>query len=115
MAGLYLALMANVSLDLLESKETVVIEGRFVDDPVFTRALAALRRNQQIYISDASNCLAYGTLRLIDSGLPPQDVLTRVEPLDGDLQSYAAHWRSMVQPVEAATLSEHQSRIPVPS
>ena len=115
MAGLYLALMANISLDLIDSRETLVIEGRFVDDPVFTRALAALRRNQQVYISDASNCLAYGTLRLIDSGLPPQDVLTRVEPLDGDLESYAARWCTLVQSVEAVTWTEHQSRIPVPS
>lgn len=100
MAGLYLALMANVSLDLIDSKETLVIEGRFVDDPVFTRALAALRRDQDIYLSRASNALAYGTLRLIDADLPPQDVLTHVEPFDGDLVGYAAVWQSMAQSVE---------------
>ncbi|MGA7712582.1 MAG: hypothetical protein WCA81_11820 [Rhizomicrobium sp.] len=102
MAGLYLALVANVSLDLIDSKDTLVIEGRFVDDPVFTRALAALRSKQQIYLSYASNCLAYGTLRLIDAHLPPQDVLTRVEPLNADLANYARLWHSMAQYVEAA-------------
>lgn len=102
MAGLYLAMMANVSLDLIASQETLVIEGRFVDDPVFTRVLAALRGDQQVYLSHASNCLAYGTLRLIDADLPPQDVLTRVVPFDIDLASYASQWRRMTQSTEAA-------------
>jgi sugar (pentulose or hexulose) kinase len=101
-AGLYLALMANVSLDLIGSKETLVIEGRFADDPVFAGTLAALRRQQGTYLSDANNSLPYGALRLVNADLPPGAVLTRVEPLDYDLADYAAKWQSMVQTAEAA-------------
>jgi hypothetical protein len=101
-AGLYLALVANVSLDLIGDKETLVIEGRFADDPVFTGALATLRRHQRVYLSDASNSLPYGALRLIDPTLPSQAVLRRVEPLGCDLAGYAAAWRSMTQTAEAA-------------
>jgi sugar (pentulose or hexulose) kinase len=101
-AGLYLALMANVSLDLIGSKETLVIEGRFADDAVFTGALATLRRHQRVYLSDASNSLPFGALRLLDADLPPQAVLTRVEPFDYDLADYAATWRSMTQTETAA-------------
>ncbi|HEY0283412.1 MAG TPA: hypothetical protein VGC27_12405 [Rhizomicrobium sp.] len=101
-AGLYLALMANVSLDLIGSKEALVIEGRFANDPVFTGTLASLRRNQQISLSDANNNLPYGALRLLDDELPPQAKLVRVEPLDHDLSDYAAEWQSMAQNAEAA-------------
>jgi sugar (pentulose or hexulose) kinase len=101
-AGLYLALMADISLDLIDSKETLVIEGRFADDPVFTGTLAALRRKQGTYLSDANNSLPYGALRLLDGKLPSQAKLTRVEPLDYDLADYAAKWQSMVRTAEAA-------------
>ena len=99
-AGLYLALMANVTLDLIGSENTLVIEGRFADDPIFTGALAELRRHQGIYLSDANNSLPYGALRLIDADIPPQGVLTRVEPLSCDVAKYAATWRSMIPSVE---------------
>jgi len=96
-AGLYLALMANTCLDLIDSKQTLVIEGRFATDQVFIRALATLRRSQKIYLSDANNSLPYGALRLIDANLAPPHVLTPVEPLSSDLTSYATSWRTKVQ------------------
>lgn len=101
-AGIYLALIANVSLDLIDSAETLVVEGRFVDDSVFTGMLATLRPRQKIYLSDAGNSLPYGALRLIDADLPPQDKLVRVEPLDCDLASYEAAWRSLILTTETA-------------
>jgi sugar (pentulose or hexulose) kinase len=96
-AGLYLALMANTCLDLIDSKETLVIEGRFATDVVFIRALAALRPSQKVFLSDANNSLPYGALRLLDTDLSPSHALVRVEPLSCDLKSYAATWRSLAQ------------------
>jgi hypothetical protein len=96
-AGLYLALMADTCLDLIGSRETVVIEGRFINDLIFVRALAALRPSQVIFLSDANNSLPYGALRMIDSDLAPSQTLVRVEPLAGDLKRYAAAWQAMLR------------------
>ena len=100
-AGLYLALVTNVSLELIGSRGPLVIEGRFADDPVFTKALAALR-NEPVYLSDARDSVAYGALRLIDPDLPAQAVLTRAEPIACDIADYAARWQTMTQTAEAA-------------
>ena len=101
LAGLYLALVANVSLELIGSKGPVVIEGRFADDPVFTGALAAMQK-QPVFLSDAQNSVAYGALRLIDSDLPVQAKLTRTKPLECAFAGYADCWMSMTQSAEAA-------------
>jgi sugar (pentulose or hexulose) kinase len=96
-AGLYLALMSNTCLDLIDSRETLVIEGRFATDAVFTRALAALRPAQRVFLSDSNNSLPYGALRLLDADLPPPHALTPVEALPYDLRSYGEAWRSLAQ------------------
>jgi len=101
LAGLYLALVANVSLELIGSRGPVVIEGRFADDPVFTGALAALQK-QPVFLSNAQDGIAYGALRLIDPELPGQATLVRVEPMACDVARYAAQWNTMTQTVEAA-------------
>lgn len=93
-AGLYLALMADTSLALIGSTDSLVIEGRFADDPVFTRALASLRPRQNIYLSHAHDSVPYGALRLIDPDLPPHAALLRTSPLPFDLSFYTAQWRS---------------------
>jgi sugar (pentulose or hexulose) kinase len=93
--SLYLALMADTSLNLIGSQERLVIEGRFAADTVFARALAALRPNQTIYRSQIIDNVPLGALQLVDDRLPPQSALTQVAPLDSDLSGYAAQWRAM--------------------
>jgi sugar (pentulose or hexulose) kinase len=100
-AGLYLALMADVSLDLIGSQESLVIEGRFADDPIFTGALAALRE-QPVFLSDARDSIAYGAFRLIDPDLPAHATLKRAEPLKFAIADYVSRWRSITQNAEAA-------------
>lgn len=94
-ASLYLALMADTSLDLIGAREGLVIEGRFAGDGVFSRALATLRPGQPIYLSQVTDNVPLGALQLIDDRLPPQARLTRVEPLDIDLAPYAAEWNRL--------------------
>ena len=101
-ASLYLALMADTSLSLIGSRESLVIEGRFADDAVFCRALAALRPDQTIYRSQVSDNVPLGALQLIDDRLPPQAVLNRAVPLDTDISRYAREWNSLVQARGAA-------------
>jgi sugar (pentulose or hexulose) kinase len=93
LTGLYLALMVDTSLDLIGSRDRLLVEGRFAEAEVFIRSLAALRPRQKIYVSNAHNDVAYGALRLIQPDLGSPSELTPVLPLEIDLQSYAAEWR----------------------
>jgi sugar (pentulose or hexulose) kinase len=91
--GLYLALMADASLDLIGSRDRLLIEGRFAEAVIFIRALAALRPQQQVFISNAHDDVPYGALRLVYPALPPASPLTAVQPLDLDFSDYARAWR----------------------
>ena len=100
--GLYLALMADAALDLIGSRERLLIEGRFAEAVVFVRALAALRPGQQMFVSNAHQDVAYGALRLVSSSLPPPCELTPVKPLDLDLAAYAVKWRARAHATQSA-------------
>ena len=96
-AGLYLALMADETLQLIGSRERLLIEGRFAEAQVFVRALAALRPDLKVYISNAHDDVPYGALRLLKPDLPPPSPLTPVIPLETDLSLYARRWRLLAQ------------------
>ena len=93
-ACLYAALVADASLDLIGSKERLLIEGRFAEAQVFVRALASLRPDTQVYTANAHNDVSFGALRLIDPTLSPQGSLVPVEPLDWNLASYRSAWHA---------------------
>ncbi len=88
----YLALMTDASLDLIGSRERLLIEGRFAEDVVFVRTLASLRPEQRIYTSNAEHDVAFGALRLVDPELCLSTALTPVVPLDIDIEVCAARW-----------------------
>ncbi|MGI9239082.1 MAG: FGGY-family carbohydrate kinase [Woeseiaceae bacterium] len=95
--GLYLALMVDATLELIGSRDRLLIEGRFAEAEVFVRALATIRPQQRIYVSNAHNDVAYGALRLICPEIESPSELTPVIPLDIDLSQYAEQWRSRKQ------------------
>jgi sugar (pentulose or hexulose) kinase len=92
-ASLYLALMSDVSLDLIGSREQLIVEGRFAADPLFLGALAALRPQQQVYIADMPDNVPLGALYLFNCSLRPEATLKAVAPLPIDLADYARRWR----------------------
>ncbi len=94
---LYAALVADTALDLIGSKQRLLIEGRFADAEVFVRALAALRPETEVFVANAHNDVSFGALRLINPMLQAQGGLRRVEPLEGDLAGYRAKWREQVR------------------
>ncbi|MFC3174124.1 FGGY-family carbohydrate kinase [Novosphingobium bradum] len=100
-ACLYAALVADVSLSLIGSKERVLVEGRFAEAEVFVRALAALRPDCAIYTANAHNDVSFGALRLVDPELRPAGELVRVVPLDQDLTRYRARWAAQVEALAA--------------
>lgn len=93
--SLYLALMADASLDLIGSAKRLIVEGRFAADPVFTRALAALRPAQTVYLSQMQDTVPLGALRLTGAELPRETALDRVTPLGLDLGLYARRWKGL--------------------
>ena len=99
---LYAALVAEVSLNLIGAKERILIEGRFAEAQVFVRALASLRPDTKVYVSNAHNDVSYGALRLIDPNLAPSSALLEVTPLDHDLANYRDRWLNEANRAEAA-------------
>lgn len=91
---LYAALVADTSLDLIGSKDRLLIEGRFAEAEVFVRALAAMRPDTQVFVANAHNDVSFGALRLINPLLKASGSLRRIEPLEGDLATYKAKWRA---------------------
>jgi sugar (pentulose or hexulose) kinase len=95
-ACLYAALVADTALNLIGSKDRLLIEGRFAEAEVFVRALASLRPDTAVYVANAHNDVSFGALRLVDSSLAPRGNLTLVQPLDADLETYRSRWHAEV-------------------
>jgi sugar (pentulose or hexulose) kinase len=94
--ALYAALMADVALDLIGSKERILVEGRFAESEIFVRALAALRRQDTVFVGHAHTDVAYGAMRLVHPTLPVPAPLTVVEPLTEDLSDYRSLWHRQI-------------------
>ena len=91
--ALYVALVADAALDLIGSENMLVVDGRFANASVFTRALATLRGTTEVYTSSAEHDISLGALRLIQPELRQKRKLDRVAPLDAPLLDYRSRWR----------------------
>jgi sugar (pentulose or hexulose) kinase len=98
-AHLYAALVADVSLDLIGSKDTLFIDGRFSQSQLFVSALAGLRSDTTVLVSDEEHGVARGALHLVDPSLKYSAVATRVAPLPVDLSPYRRRWREAAERV----------------
>ncbi|MDP9010451.1 MAG: carbohydrate kinase [Pseudomonadota bacterium] len=96
-AHLYAALMADASLDLIGSSDTLVIDGRFSSAPVFVQALARLRTATRVFVSHDENGVARGALRLVKGAESETTALERVPPLPIDLAYYRHRWRESAE------------------
>lgn len=95
-ACLYAALVADCSLDLIGTRERLLVEGRFAEAEPFVRALASLRPEMHIFVANAHNDVGLGALRLIDPGIRAGGGLQRVPPLEADLAAYRQQWRQQI-------------------
>jgi sugar (pentulose or hexulose) kinase len=96
-AHLYAALVADVSLDLIGSRDTLLIDGRFSQSPVFTRALATLRQESTVLVSNDENGVAHGALRLTQRNARAPAALEQVVPLPVEMAEYRARWREALE------------------
>jgi sugar (pentulose or hexulose) kinase len=99
--GLYAALLADASLDLIGARELVLIEGRFSESEIFVRSLAALRSDMRLYTANVHSDVSYGTFRLMYPTLPPLGELQVVEGIQHDLREYRARWRAQIEQTKA--------------
>ena len=79
--ALYAALMADTALDLIGSRERLVVEGRFAACEVMVRALASLRSGQEVHGALAENDVSFGALTLLNPAVRPAHSLPLVQPL----------------------------------
>jgi len=100
-AHVYAALIADVSLDLIGSRDTLLIDGRFSQAPVFVEALASLRPDTTVLISQDAHGVARGALRMVDQNRGASAAFDQVAPLPVDLLEYRARWREAVERVHA--------------
>lgn len=91
LASLYLALVQDAALDLIEAGGPLLVEGRFATDPVFGPALARLRPHQPVYRCALSDGIALGAASLRNAGIAPPRP-EAIPPLPCELASYKAHW-----------------------
>ncbi len=98
LAGLYTALMTDLSLTALGSTSPIIVDGPFAQNPLFLGTLAALRPGQSVSASMIADGTAHGAALLarFDGDHPPATSLdlAPVQPIDGPgLAAYAAQWR----------------------
>ena len=111
-ALLYVALMTDLSLDLIHSANPVVIDGGLVKTKVFGGLVAALRPGQTVLTSDNGEGSAFGAAALAfeEIGLKPfaNGCVTTTPISIAGLQDYRAAWRDLAE-------SDRRARYPVDS
>jgi sugar (pentulose or hexulose) kinase len=100
LASLYCALMVCESLDAINSKNDVIVDGPFSDNHVFLQLLAQLRGNQNIVSSDLRDGTTAGAACLAlmpDGNLPHVPLsLTRSQASKlAGLQAYQTEWKKL--------------------
>ncbi|GAB3113840.1 hypothetical protein G8770_14590 [Aestuariicella hydrocarbonica] len=98
LASLYLALMIDVQLELVQAQGSIVLEGSYVKNPHLCALLASLRPEQVVYTSTDSAGTVAGTYMLT---MPDTDnaniALTHIKAISiPGLPAYKAQWRSMI-------------------
>ena len=98
LASLYLALVADVALDLIGARAEVIIEGPACKNVMFCRALAALR-DGQVFIcrEEMGATLGGAALAFLEHHRLPGPELDAVTALERDaLRTYRAGWREAI-------------------
>jgi sugar (pentulose or hexulose) kinase len=97
LASLYVALMASVALDLLRSDNRIIVDGGFVEKPLFASLLAALRPGQPVALSREREGTALGAALLWRWPSRQEPVPVKLNevpaPAIAGLQAYAERWR----------------------
>jgi sugar (pentulose or hexulose) kinase len=97
-ATLYVVLMTDACLDLLQASGTIWLEGSLAQAPHFARLLATLRGDRVCRSTDATGTTR-GAWLLTRSALPPRTVPVEVRPQPkwaATLAAYRSRWRDAI-------------------
>ncbi|SOC47353.1 sugar (pentulose or hexulose) kinase [Rhizobium subbaraonis] len=104
-AMLYVALMTDLSLDLIGSKNTIVIDGGLVKTGLYASVLAALRPGQAVHTSANPEGSAFGAAALVfdAAGRNPfvNDCAAANPATIAGLENYRREWRRHVDAMTA--------------
>lgn len=98
LATLYLAMMIDHELDLLESRGRIVIEGPFAENKTMCALVAALRPDQQVMRLEDAWGVAHGCLALahwLDDVREKPATIECARAEVGNLKSYRDEWRRL--------------------
>jgi sugar (pentulose or hexulose) kinase len=105
-AMLYVALMTDLSLDLIGSENTIVIDGGLVKTGLYASVLAALRPNQTVHTSANPEGSAFGAAALVfdAAGQNPfvDDCVMATAANIAGLEDYRQEWRQHVDAMTGA-------------
>jgi sugar (pentulose or hexulose) kinase len=90
---LYAALLSDTALDLIGSKDRLIVEGRFAAATLFVASLAALRPDMSVDAAPSGIDVALGALMLLQPKFLFRGALARVRPLPLRLSEYRERWR----------------------
>ena len=100
-ALLYVTLMTDLSLDLIQSSNPIVIDGGLVKTGLYAALLAALRQGQDVFTSPNAEGSAFGAAALVfeqTGAIPFDNECTPAEAIGmTGLNAYRAAWREMVE------------------
>jgi sugar (pentulose or hexulose) kinase len=100
-ALLYVALMTDLSLDLMRSANPIVIDGGLVKTGLFAALLAQLRPGQSVFTSANAEGSAFGAAALVFDQIgssPFVDETIRAAPHDVfGLEAYRDAWRALIE------------------
>ncbi len=102
LASLYCALVLDYQLDLVNSRDDIVIGGAFLKNPMLCAVLAALRQPQRLWRSADVTGTLQGTAMLTRWDQPaPLENMQLLEPLAlAGLADYRGRWRRRVAAIE---------------
>lgn len=93
---LYIAMVADRSLALINSHDNIIVEGRFSKATAFVKILAALRPNENIYVGNDKHDVSYGALSLMDDTLLQSEKMAAVSPIKENISQYHQLWINQV-------------------
>ena len=99
LAILYVALMSDLCLDLIQSDNPLIIDGGLVKSPVFSGLIGQMRSGQSVHTSPVSEGSAFGAAALAFEATgrhPFCKKINAVQPLNiAGLQQYRQRWREL--------------------
>lgn len=103
LALLYVVLLADLSIDRLQGRGTIILDGSATSHGLFNALLAALRPGRDVLVAEAAYGTAAGAAMLTrppGAMQPPTSLVIAASEQELPILSYRTQWRKMVNQIE---------------